>query len=118
MRFAEFVLNDIAENGCNIAHGFMSEDFIVNSKREKGQYGYTASTGKDEWNLRVTYPFLPFIRKAYLSRGPQCVKIVLTKEEHKKLIVEWDQCFALQKWAKGQAKLARLAEEKLLQDWP
>lgn len=120
IRFAMFVICDVAKNGCNIADGVMGGDFVVDGRRttiKEYLYFYNDLKEKDDWNLNVGYIF-PFVRKAYLNRGPNRVKIVLTKQENKAMIEIWDEAFARLKKAQLLAKQDRQAEERRMQDWP
>ena len=79
--FAQFVLNDIQQNGAEIMQAFMGGDYIIPSRlfqyNEKGPLWWRAKekTEKDDWSLYTGWNL--FGHWATIVRGPNnfCIKV-------------------------------------------
>lgn len=117
IRFAQFVLNDIAANGMQMVDGWSSEYYVDARRVTEGRFDLFAASPKDKdsWSLWVGGWIFTSVT---LQRGPERHVIELTREE-KKAFVELDKAFKARQ--KENARLAREEKEArrvAAQDWP
>ncbi len=114
--FVEFVLRDMLQNGSKVFYTWMGDvPYLVNSKRDSLPYGPSEATQKDDWNMSVDGWIW---RKIYLNRGPDYIKIKLTKEQNKLLLAAYDARMLKRAKEIRLAKETKKRHEEEMQDWP
>ena len=118
IRFARFVLNEIAKDGMQSAEGFMGPDYYVDPRRTIGLIfrGEPSNpVDKDDWSLYIEGWIFKSVR---LYRGKDWFKIDLTKEEKREFLQAEKNLLAKQKEAARVWKEAKEARRVAAQDWP
>ena len=118
IRFARFVLNDIAANGMQQVSGFMGPDYYVDSRREIwGRFSNLAHEpdNKDSWSLWIDGWIF---KTVLLQRGEERFKIDVTKEELREFVALEKAFHVRQKENARKAKEEKEARRIAAQDWP
>lgn len=117
IRFAQFVIDDIAKNGMKATHSYTGNMFYTDVRRPDSVSGcaYPMET-KDDWNLFVECFF--FFYSVRLLRGKERVKIKLTLAEEKQLVELHKQAQAHMKQAEKNRRIAEDQMKNSMQWWP
>ncbi len=118
IRFARFVINDIAANGMQQVECFTGPDYYVDPRREiSGRFSNLAHEPKDKdsWSLWIDGWIF---KSVVLQRGPDRFKIDVTKEELKEFVALEKAFIARRKENARKAKEEKEARRIAAQDWP
>ncbi len=125
MTFAEFVLNDIEQNGAVIVEGFMGDEFIVPSRlfnTERDNKGYPSwscvkeRANKDDWSLSTGWNL--FGHWADIFRGTDNFLVKVRGKEALALRNVEARLCAKRKFIKEARKAERKKKELDAAWWP
>ena len=116
IRFAQFVIDDITKNGMKTAHSYTGNIFYTDSRRpDLSGCAYPMET-KGDWNLFIESFF--FFYSVRLLRGPDRVKIELTRTEVKQFIELHKHAQAHMKQTEKNRRIAEDQMKNSMQWWP
>jgi transposase len=121
IHFAQYVINDIRENGAKIADMFMAGYMYINTDRKMDRHDrYCTGNERDDWHLSVDTHWLAFglYREVHLVRGERDSIKMPDRATKKALVAEFDR---LERERKARNKAAALAEKERkerAQWWP
>ena len=120
MRFAQWVLSQIATHGYKISEGFLEPDYYVNHNRPFTQYRRFADVAKhrDDWCLSVEGWIFKNVRLYRKSKTDDMAKIHLTREERRQFIEIDKQHYRDLAIEKKRKKFLEQQAALKAQDWP
>lgn len=124
MSFAQFVLNDIEQNGAILMNGFMDSEFVIPTRLQDNDERFDSGhwmrlksrTHKDDWHLYTGWDL--FGHWARIIRGPDHFLIKVRGAEALALRNVEARLYAERKARKNAAKAERKRKELDAQWWP